>query len=264
MDISKIKIIDKIRSQSATKIDIFERRPGRFQLIIPIFHEDGDMVDVYIEKSPKGKKYLRVCDYGMSLMRLSYTYEINTDTRQSIFDSILIDNDVINDEGNLYLESSIDMLYENIFKFVGCVQKICSMQYWSKDVVRSVFYDDLQHYIMGELTEFKPRRNYKPSPSSPLLKIDWRLRCNERDVFIFGIASKEKARNVIIALLESQKRKLPHTGIVVCENKKILGTSEKSYLDNNSSRQYFGMVNFQDHVPNDIKQLTNGWSRPVL
>ena len=30
-----------------------ERRPGIHQLMIPIMHEDGDMVDVYIQNSPK-------------------------------------------------------------------------------------------------------------------------------------------------------------------------------------------------------------------
>ena len=41
----------------------------------------------------------------MTLMRLSYTYDINTDTKRRIFESILINNGVENDNGNLYLDT---------------------------------------------------------------------------------------------------------------------------------------------------------------
>lgn len=94
--------------------DYYERRPGYFQLIIPILHEDGDMVDIYLQESPHGSDYVRICDFGMTLMRLSYTYDINTDARQRIFDSILINNDVSNDRGNLYLDATVGGLNEGI------------------------------------------------------------------------------------------------------------------------------------------------------
>ena len=79
--------------------DLYERRPGNHQLILPIHHEDGDMVEIYLADSPKGEEYVRICDYGLTLMRLSYTYEISTPTRQQIFDSILINNGISNEEG---------------------------------------------------------------------------------------------------------------------------------------------------------------------
>ena len=86
-----------------------ERRPGIHQLMIPIMHEDGDMVDVYIQNSPKGEGYVRVCDFGMTLMRLSYTFEISTATRERILDSILINNGVEQREGNLYLDAPVNL-----------------------------------------------------------------------------------------------------------------------------------------------------------
>ena len=49
--------------------DVYERRPGDYQLIVPIRHEDGDMIDVYLQDSPRGEGYVRICDFGMTLMR---------------------------------------------------------------------------------------------------------------------------------------------------------------------------------------------------
>ena len=41
-------------------------------------------------------QFLRLC---LTLMRLSYTYGISTPTREQIFDSILINNGVGNEDG---------------------------------------------------------------------------------------------------------------------------------------------------------------------
>ena len=114
------------------------------------------MIDVYLQESPKGEGYVRICDFGMALMRLSYTFDITTSTRQQIFDSILINNNINNDDGNLYLDAPISLLYESILQFAGCVQKVCNMRYWSREVVRSAFYDDLRDYVTTELRRFFP------------------------------------------------------------------------------------------------------------
>ena len=35
----------------ANAFQLQEKRPGTFQLIAPIFHDDGDMVSIYLEKA---------------------------------------------------------------------------------------------------------------------------------------------------------------------------------------------------------------------
>ena len=98
-----IESITQALQHGLAGFNVYERRPGNYQLIVPICHEDGDMVDVYIQDSPKGADYARICDFGMTLMRLSYTFEVSTPTRQQLLDSILTNNGVGNENGNLYL-----------------------------------------------------------------------------------------------------------------------------------------------------------------
>ena len=133
--------VDEIRKslhrRSAGAFDLYERRPGCHQLILPIQHEDGDMVDIYLLDSPRGGDRIRICDFGMALMRLSCVYDVSTPARQRILESILVNNAVYNENGNLYMDVSIDLLYESILQFAGCVQKVCTMRYWSREVTRS-------------------------------------------------------------------------------------------------------------------------------
>ena len=114
-------------------LNFYERRPGIHQVIIPIFHEDGDMVDIYVHDSPKGDGYVRISDFGMTLMRLSYTFDVSTPARERILASILINNGVERGDDGLYLDAPIGIVYESVLRFAGCVQKVCSMRYWDDD-----------------------------------------------------------------------------------------------------------------------------------
>lgn len=121
-----------LNNTASSVYDVYERRPGKYQLIVPIRHDDGDMLDIYLQDSPLGEGYVRVCDYGLTLMRLSYTFDLTTDSQQRIFDSILVNNGVANDDGNLYLDVPAVRLNDGILQFASCVQKVCDLRYWNQ------------------------------------------------------------------------------------------------------------------------------------
>ena len=213
MNISEIRA--SLRHAMSGELYFHERRPGIHQLMIPIMHEDGDMVDVYIQNSPKGEGYVRVCDFGMTLMRLSYTFEISTATRERILDSVLINNGVEQREGNLYLDAPVNLLYQSILQFAGCVQKVCNMRYWKRETVRSAFYDDLGDYVTTQMKRFSPVQDHAPLELYAIFSVDWFLEHKSRNLYVFGIMGDDKAKNVAISLLEFQKAQLPFISLVV-------------------------------------------------
>ena len=253
MDFDKASSL--LRKRAGNSFDFYERRQGKHQLILPILHEDGDMVDIYLQDSPKGENYVRICDFGMTLMRLSYTYEINTSARERIFDSILINNGICNKEGNLYLDVELEMLYEGVLQFAGCVQKVCNMRYWSREIIRSTFYDDLTKYATTELEQFNPRPDVCPLSNYETITVDWSLTHNSRSFYLFGIGSNDKAKNVAISLLEFQKANLSFISLVVHEEMEELGRKERQYLTKNADTQYPTLEDFQDKAHSDIHRL---------
>ena len=251
--------VDRIRvaleQTPGQRFDLYERRPGDFQVILPILHEDGDMVDIYLQEAPHREGFIRVCDFGHALMRLSYTFEVNSPTRQKILDSILYNNDVTNSGGNLYIETPIDKLYEGILQFAGCVQKVCNMRYWSRESVRSLFYEDLKEHVETSLADFSPKPDLFPLDDNPLLSVDWSLTCNNRDLFLFGVRGSDKAKNVAISLLEFQKVGLPFISLVVHEDMQDLGRMELSHLTRNADKQYPELGAFREDATQDIPRL---------
>lgn len=231
--------------------DVYERRPGNLQVIAPISHEDGDMVDIYLQESPRGDGQVRICDFGMALMRLSYNFEINTSARQSILESILINSGVQNDEGNLYLDAPLNSLYEGILQFAGCVQRVSSMSYWSRETIRSAFYEDLGSYIETDLSRFAPTPDIAPLPGY-LLSVDWQLTHNNRQFFLFGVRGNDKAKNVTIALLEFQKAGVSFISLVVHEDIDELSRRDAWLLTANADTQYPGLSEFCERASGDI------------
>ncbi len=213
------------------------------------------MVDVYLQDSSLGENRVRICDFGMAVMRLSYSYEINSPARQKIFDSILINNGIQIEEGNLYLDTTPEMLYESILQFSGCVQKVCNMRYWSREIVRSAFYDDLRDYTTTELARFNPVPDACPLPNYEIISVDWSLTHKERSLYLFGIGSNDKAKNVAISLLEFQQAKLPFISLIVHEDMEELGRRESLYLTKNADTQYPTLEDFQDRVLLDIERF---------
>ena len=252
MDVNNV--LHTLGERFATGLDFYERRSGNYQLILPILHEDGDMVDIYIQDSPMGDGFIRVCDFGMTLMRLSYTYEINTGARQRIFDSILDNNGVANHDGNLFLDSPVASLYESILQFAGCAQKVCNMRYWGREIIRSAFYDDLKQCVMDNFSRFEPAPEQYPIPDYPV-GVDWSLTHNNRNFYVFGIRGNDKAKNVAISLLEFQKARLPFISLVVHEDIEELGRRERLYITRNADTQYPVLNDFREKAESDIERF---------
>ncbi len=236
MDINHAQIL--LEKAPSAGFDVYERETGDCQLVVPILHEDGDMVDIYLDDSPLGDGYVRICDFGMALMRLSYTFDLSTSAREEIIRSILINNRVDNDTGNFYLDVPVDRVYEGILQFAECVQKVCNMRYWGREVVRNAFYADLQEYVTTGLNEFSPVADLTPLTDYPVISVDWALTHNNRDLFLFGVRGNNKAKSVAICLLEFKKAQLPFISFVVHEDMGGLGKKEQDYLTRNADKQY--------------------------
>ncbi len=253
MDVERIK--STLGQAAGWRYDLYERRHGDYQLILPILHEDGDMLEIYLQESSNSSEKVRICDFGHTLMRLSYNFEVSTEARRRILDSIIFNNGVSNDGGNLYIETSLDKLYESVLQFAGCVQKVCNMSYWNREIIRSAFYDDLKNYITAELTHFDPVADRFPLPDFPN-SVDWSLTHNRRNFYVFGVMGNDKAKNVTISLLEFQKANIqPFISLVIHENMEDLGNRERLYLTKNGDAQYPVLGDFMEKGAQDIRRL---------
>src|ERR1039457_3503358 len=62
--------LDLLKQQFNGHVAFRERRPGVLQVLAPLFHEDGDMVDIFLDEPVNGSGKVRIGDHGLTLMRL--------------------------------------------------------------------------------------------------------------------------------------------------------------------------------------------------
>ena len=132
------------------------------------------------------------------------------------------------------------------------------MRYWSRETVRSAFYDDLERYVRSEMDHLFPRPNHEPLPDYPLT-VDWGLTHSGRDLYVFGVRGNDKAKHVAICLLEFQQAQLPFISIVVHEDMADLGRKESFYLTKNADKQYPVPNDFYERASEDITRLVGAY-----
>ena len=137
--------LDLLKQQFNGHVAFRERRPGVLQVLAPLFHEDGDMVDIFLDEPANGSGKVRIGDHGLTLMRLTYTYDLDTENKQRIFYRILSENRIQEQDGRLYIEAEPERLYPALLQFAQTVAKVSSMQYYKREVIQNLFYEQPPH-----------------------------------------------------------------------------------------------------------------------
>jgi hypothetical protein len=239
--------LDLLKAQFNNRVDFREKRPGVLQLILPLYHEDGDMIDIFIE-SGNGNNIVRVSDYGMTLMRLSYSFGLDTPNKERIFSKILSENQVNEENGNLYIDTKPESLYPAILQFAQTVAKVSNMRIYKREVVQSLFYEILEEIIEERLKQYNPRPHIFPLPERDDLEVDYQFDITPYPIYLFGVKDSAKARLATICCLEFQRAKLKFKGFVVHEDFDGLSKKDRNRITSATDKQFISLDDFRDNA----------------
>lgn len=240
--------IELLSEQFNHQIAVRERRPGIYQLIAPLYHEDGDMIDIFLEQQNGGRPPIRVCDHGMTLMRLSYSFDVDTPNKERILQQILSENRVHEENGNLFLETTPESLYPTVLQFAQTVAKVSNMQLYRREVIQSLFYEMLTEFIEASLTRYHPRPNTLPIPDRDDLETDFQFDVRPRPIFLFGVKDSAKARLATISCLEFQRARIPFKSFIVHEDFEALSKKDRSRITSAADKQFISLDDFREHA----------------
>ncbi|MCX6640792.1 MAG: DUF1828 domain-containing protein [bacterium] len=236
--------LELLKEQFNHKISLSEKRPGILQLIAPLYHEDGDLVDIFLENINGGQQKIRISDHGMALMRLSYSFDIDTPNKERIFQKIISENGISELDGNLYLEVQPESLYPGILQFAYTVAKVTNMQLYRREVIQSLFYEQLFDFIETSLKKYNPRSSTFPILERDDLEVDYQFEIKPKPIFLFGVKDASKARLATISCLEFQRAKLPFKSFIVHEDFTELGKKDQSRITSAADKQFVSLPDF--------------------
>ncbi|MBK9165930.1 MAG: DUF1828 domain-containing protein [Bryobacterales bacterium] len=225
-----------------------ERRPGVVQVLAPLFHEDGDMVDIFLDETGDGSNRVRISDHGMTLMRLTYHYDLDTENKVRIFNRILAENRIAEQDGRLFLEAEPERLYPAILQFAQTVAKVSSMQFFRREAIQSLFYEQLAEFIEERLAAFSPRARVLPIPDHDEYEVDYQLDAGPRPVYLFGVRDNDKARLATISCLEFQRRRLPFKSVMVHQDfEGGLTKKDRTRITSAADKQFPSLDDFREN-----------------
>lgn len=237
------EILKNIKKNFNNQVSINQKRPDIYQLYLPIYHEDGDMIDLFIV--PKNNNEYLLCDYGLTLQRLAYSYDIDTENKETILQKIIFENSLSEEGGNISLTTNPDNVFTDIMHITQAYAKIGSMRYFKREVIESLFNEMLDEFIEKELQEFSPQAKVLPIPDRDDLEADYQFSPNGHPVYLFGVKDVSKARLATISCLEYQKASINFRGWVVNEDFEKLPRKDRSRLTNTCDKQFTSLEEFK-------------------
>ena len=250
-----IDILKNIAASFGT-IDFREKRTGLFKILLPFFYEDGDMYDIFVEECPGNSGLLRLSDRGLTLMKLSYNFDIDTPKKREVLDSTILQYRCSIDNGMIFLDIAPDQFSMGVYQFAQVITKITTMDILSYDIVQSVFYDQLQGYIASNLQKYNYVKDFAPT-RDPQLIVDYQISFsspNIKPLYIFGVNENTKASKVVICCLSFQKQRIPFRSLVVHEDFEGLSSFNRSQITNAVDKQFVTLEDFQNDVVDYIER----------
>lgn len=220
-----------------------------------IIRDLNNEMSTFINSMLDGK--IDICDFGLTLMRLSYTYDLTTRAKQTIFNKILRENGADIENGNIFISSSINNMYATIMQFVQLIAKISDMKQYQRLSQKSEFYNNFKDFILDSFKEFSPKANIIPIPDREEITVDYVLQqSNCKPIYLYPVSGNSKADLVVMSFINLQKANIPFTGVVVHEDFESLAKKTQKFITDAADKQFTDFSNFKSQGSQYLNRLT--------
>ena len=223
------------------QIDFREKRPGLYKVLLPYFYEDGDMYDIFIEEV--GNK-IRISDYGLTLMKLSYNFDFDTEHKKEVLNNIIVQNRCKIDNGDIYLDVNAQQFTGGVYQFIQTISKVSTIEIISKEIIKSCFYELTAEFILESLNKYNIKSNIIPIKNSDLI-VDYAISDIPKPLYIFGVGDDSKASKVVISCLTFQTQHLPFRSVIIHEDFNKLSQFNRTQITNTADKQFTSLDDFK-------------------
>lgn len=224
------------------QIDFREKRPGLYKVLLPFFYEDGDMYDVFIEEAD-GK--IRISDHGLTLMKLSYTFDFDTEHKKEVLNNLVLQNKCRIDTGNIFLDVTPQQFTGGIYQFIQTISRVSNMEIISKEAVKSYFYELLGDFVKETLKQYNVNIGVHPIKGIDLA-VDYEIPLDKKPLYLFGVGDDTKASKVVITCLTFQNKRIPFRSVIIHDDFEKLTRFNKTQIINASDKQFASLEDFKN------------------
>jgi len=216
-------------------VTVRERKDGSLHVQTPFSFPDGDGFSMYLDRLSSGG--FRLSDKGSTLMHMSYDQDVDKlkeGTRSKIFDQILAEMGVQDDDGEIYLDAAADRLGESVFRFGQALTRIHDLSFLNRVQVESTFYEDLFESLQTIAGDVVVQKDYVAPgvPKAEDYKADYGIVGTQKPVLVFGVPNQTKARLATVVLQYLRQFNFDFRSLVVYADMSTIPRGDVSRLTN--------------------------------
>ena len=155
-------------------------------------------------------------------------------------------------DGEVFVKSTEKTFSLDFFRFIQIVSKVSNVDIMSREVVKSLFYENLNDFITNNLKEYNILEKATPTKDKTLI-VDYEIKL-DKPIYIFGVNSEQKASKVIINCLNFINQKITFKSLIVHENFDDLSNYNRNQLTNVSGKQFTTLPDFINKGPEYIQR----------
>jgi hypothetical protein len=233
LDLTRLK--ERLCKSLCGEVQIRKTHQDYLQIVTPFTFPDGDTYQLYLEETSAGG--VRLTDYGHTLMHLSYDNDLSKfreGTRGKLLDQLLATSGLHEEEGKLVLDSSLETLGASILQFGQALTRVYDLTFLNRSRLAGTFYEDLKEALESLIAPEKIQSNYTvPNQAeADSYPIDYRIEGRRAPLFLFGIASRDKARLVTIILEHWLRAKIDFDSLLIFADQQEVPRADLARLSN--------------------------------
>lgn len=234
-----IEIKTILQKQFMDMFDLKAIRPNIFQIVLPYYYSDGDIFEIFVEQE---RDMFIIQDFGLSLMKLSYDSDTESDYKRELIKKIVKENQVGLDEGNIFISTTMEFLLPNLMVFLDTISKVSGLSLLNKKFPRNQFYDLVENFLFTNFSDYGFESKYHPKniPSVEDYLAPHALTKTHSGVPIclFPIASNERCDQVTISLQHYKLNSFNGYLVGIYENMEEITNKKISKVTNLIDKQF--------------------------
>jgi len=238
-----MELNELLKEQFGTQISLEPLEDNLYRLYAPFFHPDGDMFSIYLEMSSNGDT-VSIRDFGNTLLRVSYSFDIDTPKKESVLNNIAAQNKGEIIDGELLLKANVDKLPEAILQYSQLVSKVSNINILSHEVVKTLFFEHLHDFIMDNFKKYNVQEKFQPTNDKQIL-VDYMIPHTGRPLYLFGVNGNPKASKTIISCFDLLQKQIPFRSVIIHENFDELSSFNRNQITNIVDKQFTDLDDFQ-------------------
>ncbi len=235
MNADLLKLQESLCKAMCSEVRVVPKNKDLAIIRTPFTFPDGDPYQVYLKELPGG--LLRVSDMGHTLSHLSYendTDKFRKGTRGKLFDQIMSEGKITEDDGEFYVDTAPDSLAPAIFRLSHALIKLNDITFLNRARAESTFYEDLRENLLRIISPEKIKEDYiyENMDNARDYPIDYRIEGKHAPLFVFGVPNKDKARLATIVLEHLKSSKADFDSLLIFADQGTIPRPDLARLSN--------------------------------